>query len=390
MNLHEYQAKALMSEYGIPVTRGRPAKTVEEAIKAAAELGGDGWVVKAQVHAGGRGKAGGVQLVQDSDKLKTEAQRLLGSRLVTHQSGSEGKPVEVVLIEKIQKIKREMYLSMLLDRSSRQLAIIASPDGGMDIEKVAAETPERIYTSPIPTSIGVMPHQVRNIGKILDLDKQQRQELQQLLHNMHRMFMERDLSLVEINPLAIDSDNQLLVLDAKISVDDNAAFRQKELAAMYDHNQDDPREIQARQHQLNYIRLSGQIGCMVNGAGLAMATMDVISLHGGQAANFLDVGGGTTTERVSEAFRIISSDNQVRSILVNIFGGIVRCDMIAKGIIEAVQKASVKLPIVVRLEGTKAKEGLAMLGESGLELQTATDLGSAAQLAIAAANGKKN
>ncbi len=379
-----------MSEYGIPVTRGRPAKTVEEAIKAAAELGGDGWVVKAQVHAGGRGKAGGVQLVQDSDKLKTEAQRLLGSRLVTHQSGSEGKPVEVVLIEKIQKIKREMYLSMLLDRSSRQLAIIASPDGGMDIEKVAAETPERIYTSPIPTSIGVMPHQVRNIGKILDLDKQQRQELQQLLHNMHRMFMERDLSLVEINPLAIDSDNQLLVLDAKISVDDNAAFRQKELAAMYDHNQDDPREIQARQHQLNYIRLSGQIGCMVNGAGLAMATMDVISLHGGQAANFLDVGGGTTTERVSEAFRIISSDNQVRSILVNIFGGIVRCDMIAKGIIEAVQKASVKLPIVVRLEGTKAKEGLAMLGESGLELQTATDLGSAAQLAIAAANGKKN
>ena len=306
---------------------------------------------------------------------------------MTHQSGSEGKPVEGVLIEPTENIKREMYLSMLVDRGSRQLAIVASPDGGMDIEKVAADTPDRICTSPVSTAAGIMPYQVRNIGRLLQVSKQQEKELQALLHNMHRMFLERDLSLVEINPLAVDSGDQLRALDAKIGVDSNASFRQQELADSYDHNQDDPREVQAQKHQLNYIRLSGDIGCMVNGAGLAMATMDVISLHGGKPANFLDVGGGTTAERVCEAFRIISSDQQVRSILVNIFGGIVRCDLIAEGIIEAMRSASIDLPVVVRLEGTKAKEGLAMLGESGLKLETASDLSSAAQMAIAAAGG---
>ena len=385
MNLHEYQAKSLMMDYAIPVPRGYPAKTVDEALAAADKLGGEGWVIKAQVHAGGRGKAGGVRLTGNAGELEKAARDLLGSRLVTHQSGSEGKPVNVVLIEPTENIKKEMYLSMLVDRSRRQVAIIASPDGGMDIEKVAADTPDRIYTSPISTAAGLMPYQTRNIGKLLQLDKEQQKQLQELLVNMHRMFTERDLSLVEINPLAIDSNDQLQVLDAKIGIDDNAAFRQQELAAEYDHSQDDPREVQAQQHQLNYIRLNGDIGCMVNGAGLAMATMDVISLYQGKPANFLDVGGGTTADRVCEAFRIIASDTQVRSILVNIFGGIVRCDMIAEGIVEAMRTADIKLPVVVRLEGTNAREGLEALNASGLKLQTAAELGEAAKVAIAAA-----
>ena len=385
MNLHEYQAKKLLAAYQIPVAPGMPAHDVNETLRCADALGGDGWGIKAQVHAGGRGKAGGVKLVHNRTELEQQARSMLGSQLKTHQSGSEGKPIDTVLVQSIETIARELYLGMLVDRAQRQVAIIASPDGGMDIEQVAATTPERIHTSPIAPATGVMPYQVRRIGHLLQLNREQQQQLSTLLHNMYRLFVDKDLSLVEINPLAVNAQKHLSVLDAKISIDDNALFRQPALAKEYDHRQDDPGEGLARQHQLNYIRLHGNIGCMVNGAGLAMATMDVISLHGGQPANFLDVGGGTTAERVTEAFRIIASDQQVRAILVNIFGGIVRCDLIAEGIINAVRGAEITLPIIVRLEGTRADAGLKLLRESGLKLQTANDLGEAAQQAIAIA-----
>lgn len=385
MNLHEYQAKALLSEYGVPVPAGRPAAFVDEALEAAADLGGDRWVVKAQVHAGGRGKAGGVKKVSGRDELRKTAERLLGSRLVTHQTGRQGQPVERLLIEQPCDIARELYLACLVDRALERVVFIASGEGGMDIEEIAAKHPERILRAVADPIAGLQPYQCREMGFTLGLDDRQVGQLARIMLAIFDMFNARDLSLVEINPLVVTAAEDLLALDAKIQVDDNALFRQKELEALRDPSQEDPKERKAREHGLNYVALEGSIGCMVNGAGLAMATMDLIKLHGGEPANFLDVGGGTTAERVAEAFKIILSDEKVRAILVNIFGGIVRCDLIAEGIIRAVREVGIKIPVIVRLEGTNVEQGRRLLAESGLKVIPATSLTGAAEQAVAAA-----
>ncbi len=338
MNLHEYQAKELFQEHGIPVPRGQVARSPAEAREAARSLGGERWVVKAQVHAGGRGKAGGVVLVDSIERVEAEAERLLGSRLRTHQSGADGLPVTSVLIEEPTDIGRELYMSLLVDRAARRIAFMASAAGGMDIEAVAAETPEKLLFTHVAPSAGLMPWQCRRVGFGLGLDKAQRAALQGLMQGLYRLFESSDASLVEINPLVVTAAGELIALDAKINLDDNALYRQPALAALRDASQEDERELAAAAHELNYISLDGNIGCMVNGAGLAMATMDLVQLHGGRPANFLDVGGGTTAERVSEAFKLILSDDKVEAVLVNIFGGIVRCDLIAEGIIRAVRE----------------------------------------------------
>jgi succinyl-CoA synthetase beta subunit len=387
MNLHEYQAKALFAEYGIPVQDGEVARSAAEAVDQARQLGGDAWLVKAQVHAGGRGKAGGVKFTRDLSELEDAARSLIGSQLVTKQSAPDGQPVNCVLIAAAADIAHELYLGAVVDRASRRIAFMASRAGGMDIEEVAATTPEKIVTVTVDPVLGLQDYQCRKVGFALDMDANQRKQLQAILHGLYRLFNERDLSLVEINPLAILADGSLCALDAKINVDDNALYRQ-EIAGWRDASQEDEKERRAKEFDLNYVTLDGNIACMVNGAGLAMATMDIIKLSGAEPANFLDVGGGTTAERVAEAFKIILSDDKVEAILVNIFGGIVRCDLIAEGIITAVKEVGVGVPVVVRLEGTNVAEGKQLLADSGLSITSADDLADAARKAVAAVGGK--
>ena len=388
MNLHEYQAKLLFNEYGIPVPPGKPAHSVKEASRHAADLGGEGWVVKAQVHAGGRGKAGGVKLAKTKAELDEAVKNMLGSVLVTKQSGPAGNPVNCVLIQNISKIAAELYLGMLVDRGSRRVTVMASRAGGMDIEEVAATEPEKIFTFAIDPILGLQAYQSRELGFSLAMDEKQRKQLINILSRLYCLFTEKDLSLIEINPLIITTDGNLEALDAKVTVDDNALFRQNALAEWRDPTQVDEKENIAKLHDLSYVALDGNIACMVNGAGLAMATMDIIKLHGGSPANFLDVGGGATKERVAEAFKLIVSDMKVKAILVNIFGGIVRCDLIAEGIIAAVKEVGVNVPVVVRLEGTKVAEGKQILNNSDLQIISADDFTDAAKKAVAAAKGE--
>jgi succinyl-CoA synthetase beta subunit len=384
MNLHEYQAKALLAEYGIPVPAGKPAFSVDEALEAAEELGGDTWVVKAQIHGGGRGKAGGVKKVIGQDALEKTAKRLLHTRLVTHQTGAAGQPVERLLIELPCVVMREIYLACLVDRALERIVFIASGAGGMDIEEIAARHPEKILKAVADPVAGLQAYQCREIGFALGLKDKQVTALSRLMLSMFHLFNARDLSLMEINPLAVTSSGDLLALDAKIQVDDNALFRQKALEELRDPTQDDPKEHKAHEFGLNYVALDGNIGCMVNGAGLAMATMDLIKLHGGAPANFLDVGGGITTDKAAEAFKLILSDPNVKAILVNIFGGIVRCDLIAEGVIKAVKEVGVEIPVIVRLEGTNVDQGRALLKRSGLRITSGDSLTDAAKQAVAA------
>jgi succinyl-CoA synthetase beta subunit len=386
MNLHEYQSKRLFADYGIPVPRGIPAETADAAVAAVEELGGELWVVKAQVHAGGRGKAGGVKLAKSLDEVREHAEGMLGVQLVTPQSGPEGLPVNVVYVEEGSSIDRELYLSMLVDREVSRVAFVASAAGGMNIEEVAAETPEKIFTVAIAPDAGLQDYQARQLAFGLGLDKKQMRQFGTLIKRLYRLYQECDASLVEINPLITTGDGDVLALDAKINIESNALFRQPKLVEMRDFSQEDAREREAAEHDLNYVSLDGNIACMVNGAGLAMATMDLIKLHGGEPANFLDVGGGATSERVKEAFKLVLSNKSVSAILVNIFGGIVRCDYIAEGIIAAVKEVGVEVPVIVRLEGTNVKKGRELLKESGLDIIAARDLTDAAEKAIAAAS----
>jgi len=385
VHLHEFQAKQLLSGYGVPLPDGVVVASVDEARAAATRLGGDGWIVKAQVHAGGRGKAGGVLRAEGVDALGEAAARLLGSRLVTRQTGPGGQPISRLLVESPTPIARELYLSLLIDRPRERVAVIASAAGGMEIEEVAAREPQAVLRVVVDPVAGLQPYQVRRIGFGLGLDEAPRKALGSLLPRLFRIFRDKDLSLLEINPLVVTPAGTLVALDAKVQVDDNALYRQTELAGWLDPTQEDPRETEARRFDLNYIALEGDIACMVNGAGLAMATMDLIKLHGGAPANFLDVGGGTTADKVAEAFKLILSDPKVKAILVNIFGGIVRCDLIAEGIIKAVREVGVDRPLVVRLEGTNAEQGRALLAESGLPLTAASDLTDAAVKAVGSA-----
>lgn len=385
MNLHEYQAKQLFEAYGISVPSGQPAGTGSEARAKALQLGGERWVVKAQVHSGGRGKAGGVVLANSPVEVEQAADRLIGSRLVTHQSGAEGLSVNTVLVEEVGELARELYLSALVDRGSARVIFMASAEGGMDIEDVAAKTPEKILSCKISPAAGLQAYQSREIAFGLGLAGEQMLALHRIMVAMYRLLLDKDLSQIEINPLVVTQEGQLMALDAKINVDDNALCAHPDIAGMRDAAQEDPAETAAREHDLSYVTLNGAIGCMVNGAGLAMATLDVIKLYGGEPANFLDVGGGTTAAKVAAAFKLILSDHKVRAVLVNIFGGIVRCNLIAEGIIAAVKEVGVTIPVVVRLEGTNAEEGRRLLDASGLALTSASDLDDAAKKAVEAA-----
>ena len=385
MNLHEYQSKRLFAEYGIPVPRGIAAKSPNTAVEAAKKLGGELWVVKAQVHAGGRGKAGGVKLARSYAEVHRYAEAMLGSRLVTHQSGPDGLPVNIVYVEEGSEIERELYLSMLVDREVSRVAFIASAAGGMDIEQVAAETPEKIFTIAIAPDAGLQDYQARQLAFGLELDKKQMRQFGNLIKRMYQLYLECDASLVEVNPLIVTKSGDVLALDARINIETNALYRQPKLVELRDITQEDDKEREAAAHDLNYVSLEGDIACMVNGAGLAMATMDLIKLHGGEPANFLDVGGGATKDRVAEAFKLILSNENVATILVNIFGGIVRCDLIAEGIIAAVKEVGVSVPVVVRLEGTNVNQGRELLAGSGLDIISADDLTDAARKAVAAA-----
>jgi succinyl-CoA synthetase beta subunit len=388
MNLHEYQAKLLFKEYGIPVSPGLPATSVEEAVKNATSLGGNGWVVKAQVHAGGRGKAGGVKLAHTMDQVKEYTQGMLGKRLVTKQSSAEGNPVNCVLIQTMSDIESELYLGMLVDRGKRRVVVMGSRAGGMDIEEVAEHEPEKIFTFFVDPIMGLQDFQSRKMGFELALNDKQIKQLTVSLRGLYKLFIEKDLSLVEINPLIITKSGDIEALDGKVTVDDNAMYRHTDLEKWRDESQENEMENIAKRFDLNYVALDGNIACMVNGAGLAMATMDIIKLHGGEPANFLDVGGGATKERVAEAFKLIVSDKKVKAILVNIFGGIVRCDLIAEGIINAVKEVGVNVPVVVRLQGTKVNEGKDLLNKSGLKIISADDLTDAANKVVAASKGE--
>jgi succinyl-CoA synthetase beta subunit len=384
MNIHEYQAKALLREFGVPVTRGLAAFTVEEAVKAAHQLGGPVWVVKAQIHAGGRGKAGGVKVVKSIEDVQKEAERLLGSTLVTHQTGPVGRQVRRLYVEEGSAIAKEFYLSMLVDRATSRIAIVASTEGGMDIEKVAHDTPDKIVTIEVDPVTNICPHHVRRLSKALGLDADQQKQMSPLLTNLHGAFVDKDMSLLEINPLVVTKDGKLICLDAKIGFDDNALYRHADVTALRDLNEEDEKEVEASKYDLNYITLDGTIGCMVNGAGLAMATMDIIKLYGAEPANFLDVGGGATKEKVASAFKIITADPKVKGILVNIFGGIMRCDVIAEGVVAAVKEVGLRVPLVVRLEGTNVDRGKQIINESGLNVISADDLDDAAQKIVGA------
>ncbi len=382
MNLHEYQSKELFAEYAIPIPKGEVADSPDSAVAVAKTLGGSLWVVKAQVHAGGRGKAGGVKVVNDLDAVRAAAAAMIGTTLVTHQTGPEGLPVRQVYVEVGSKIEREIYLSLVLNRDAGRLAFVASAAGGMDIEEVAEHTPEKIMRVDVNPTSGLQDFQCRQLAFGLRFKGAQIDQFGKIAHAIYRMYLERDASLVEVNPLIVTAEGNLLALDAKINIEDNALFRHKDLAAWRDISQEDPMERKAAEHDLNYVSLDGNIACMVNGAGLAMATMDLIQLHGGKPANFLDVGGGATKERVAAAFKLILSNPKVSAILINIFGGIVRCDIIAEGIISAVKEVGVSLPVIVRLEGTNALLAREILASSGLALTPASDLTDAAVKAV--------
>jgi succinyl-CoA synthetase beta subunit len=384
MNFHEYQAKQLFADYGIAVPAGRVARTPEEAVDAAKAIGGAFWVVKAQIHAGGRGKAGGVKLAKTYDDVREYAKGMLGTKMETYQSAGVALPVDSVLVTQATDIAQELYLSVLVDRSSKAITFIASADGGVEIEKTAVENPDAIKTLDVNYVQGLQPYQCRDMGFALGLNAKQVGQLTKIMMGLYKLFNEKDLALVELNPLAILTSGDLAVLDGKINSDDNATFRHPELAAMRDIRQEDETEVLASQHDLNYVTMNGNIGCMVNGAGLAMATMDVIKLNGGEPANFLDVGGGANKERVTEAFKLILRDDDVKAIFVNIFGGIVRCDMIAEGIIAAVKEVDVKVPVIVRLEGTNVEKGKELLKNSGLAITPADDINDGAKKAVAA------
>ncbi len=385
MNLHEYQGKQLFAAYGLPVSKGFAVDTPEEAAQACEKIGGDKWVVKAQVHAGGRGKAGGVKLVDTPAQAAEFAQNWLGKNLVTYQTDENGQPVSKILVETCTDIADELYLGAVVDRASRRVVFMASTEGGVEIEKVAEETPEKILKATIDPLVGPQPYQGRELGFKLGLNKEQVGQFTKIFMGLAKLFLEKDLALIEINPLVIKEDGDLHCLDAKIGVDGNSVYRHKDLQEMNDPSQEDAREAEAAEWDLNYVALDGNIGCMVNGAGLAMGTMDIVALHGGFPANFLDVGGGATKERVAHAFKLILSDSKVKAVLVNIFGGIVRCDMIAEGIIGAVKEVGVNVPVVVRLEGTNADLGNKVLSESGLDIIAAESLTDAAQQAVKAA-----
>ena len=387
MNIHEHQAKALLAKYGVKVPDGYPAFSVDEAVEVAGRLKGDVKVVKAQIHAGGRGKAGGVKVVKSIDEVRTEAQAMLGKILVTHQTGPAGKEVKRLFIEEGCKIERELYFSMLIDRATSQVSIICSTEGGMDIEAVASETPQKILTLSIKPSTGIRAHHIRRIAKALRLSGEAAKQATPLVTGLYDAFCANDASLIEINPLVVNSDEELVALDAKMGFDDNALFRQKEILALRDLSEEDPAEVKASEYDLNYIKLDGNIGCMVNGAGLAMATMDIIQLEGGVPANFLDVGGSATADRVTEAFKIILSDKNVEGILVNIFGGIMRCDVIATGVVQAARALGLTKPLVVRLEGTNVEAGKEILTSSGLAIIPADNLAEAASKIVAAVKG---
>ena len=388
MNLHEYQGKALFAEFGLPVSTGLAVETADAAITAANEIGGERWVVKAQVHAGGRGKAGGVKLVESAEAAGEFAQEWLGKRLVTYQTDAQGQPVSRILVEACTDIADELYLGAVVDRASRRIVFMASTEGGVEIEKVAHETPEKILKAEIDPMVGPQPFQGRDLAFRLGLAGAQVKQFVGIFMGLAKLFAERDLSLIEVNPLVITDDGNLHCLDAKVVVDSNALYRQPELEAMHDPSQEDEREAHAAQWELNYVALDGNIGCMVNGAGLAMGTMDIVKLHGGAPANFLDVGGGATKERVTEAFKIILSDDNVKAVLINIFGGIVRCDLIAEGVIGAVEEVGVTVPVVVRLEGNNAARGREVLAGSGLNIEAAESLADAAQKVVVAAGGE--
>ena len=387
MNLHEYQAKALFAEYGLPVSKGQAVDTPEQAAAAAADIGGDRWVVKAQVHAGGRGKAGGVKLVNSAEEAAAFAEQWLGKKLVTYQTDAEGQPVSKILVESCTDIDQELYLGAVLDRATRRVVFMASTEGGVEIEKVAEETPEKILKASIDPLTGAQAYQGRDLAFRLGLLGAQIKQFTQLFMGLAALFNDLDLALLEINPLVITSEGNLHCLDGKINIDSNALYRQPKLQVMHDPSQEDEREAQAAKWELNYVALDGNIGCMVNGAGLAMGTMDIVQLHGGRPANFLDVGGGATRERVSEAFKIILSDQNVAAVLVNIFGGIVRCDLIAEGVIGAVEEVGVKVPVVVRLEGNNAELGREVLASSGLNIIAADSLSDAAEKVVVEASG---
>ncbi|RRJ84951.1 ADP-forming succinate--CoA ligase subunit beta [Aestuariirhabdus litorea] len=388
MNLHEYQGKQLFAEYGLPVSKGYACDTPEEAAQAADRIGGNKWVVKAQVHAGGRGKAGGVKLVDSKDAIREFAQNWLGKNLVTYQTDENGQPVSKILVESCTDIAEELYLGAVVDRATRRIVFMASTEGGVEIEKVAEETPEKILKTEIDPLVGAQPYQGRELGFKLGLNNDQVKQFTKIFLGLAKLFQDKDLALIEINPLVITDEGNLHCLDAKLGVDGNALYRQPQVREMNDPSQEDEREAHAAQWELNYVALDGTIGCMVNGAGLAMGTMDIVALHGGFPANFLDVGGGATKERVTEAFKIILSDDNVKAVLVNIFGGIVRCDLIAEGIIGAVKEVGVEVPVVVRLEGNNAELGSKVLAESGLDIIAATSLTDAAQQVVKAAEGK--
>ena len=388
MNLHEHQSKELFRQFTIPVPDGEAAFDAEQAVSIAKKLGGDSWIIKAQVHAGGRGKAGGVKIVRSESELKQVATDFLGSNLVTHQTDSLGLPISRVLVESLSDIDREIYLGALIDRGSRRIVFMASTEGGMDIEEVAANQPEKILKVQVDPIVGLQGYQTRQIAFGLGLAGDQIKQLAMIMNSLYQICTKHDVSLIEINPLIVTKQGQLMALDAKVGIDDNALYRQKTLVELRDKTQEDARELEADEHGLNYVPLDGNIGCMVNGAGLAMATMDEIKLQGGEPANFLDVGGGTTAEKVAEAFKLILSDEKVKAILVNIFGGIVRCDLIADGIIRAVKEVGVTIPVIVRLEGTNVDQGKALLAESDVDIISAEDLEDGAKKAVAAIGGQ--
>lgn len=388
MNLHEYQAKQLFAEYGLPVSTGYACDTPEEAAEAADKIGGDMWVVKCQVHAGGRGKAGGVKLVKSKEEIKEFAANWLGKNLVTYQTDENGQPVSKILVESCTDIANELYLGAVVDRSTRRVVFMASTEGGVEIEQVAEETPHLIHKAAIDPLVGPQAYQARNLGFKLGLNPTQMKQFTKVFMGLANMFIEHDFALLEINPLVITDEGNIHCLDGKIGVDSNALYRQPKIREMHDPSQEDEREAHAAKFELNYVALDGNVGCMVNGAGLAMGTMDIVNLHGGKPANFLDVGGGATKERVAEAFKIILSDDNVKAVLVNIFGGIVRCDMIAEGIIGAVKEVGVEVPVVVRLEGTNAELGAKVLAESDLDIIAAKSLTDAAEQVVKAAEGK--
>lgn len=384
MNIHEYQAKQVLKEFGVPVPRGGVAFSADEAVKVAEELGGPVWVVKAQIHAGGRGKGGGVKVVKSIDEVREEASRMLGMTLVTHQTGPEGKEVGRVYVEEGSDIARELYLSALVDRATSRISFIASTEGGMDIEEVAENTPEKILTISVDPASGISAHHGRQIAFALGLEGDQVKQATKLITNLYHAVVEKDMSLLEINPLVVTGAGDIICLDAKVNFDSNALYRQPDIVELRDLAEEDPAEIEASKYDLSYIKLDGKIGCMVNGAGLAMATMDIIKLYGSEPANFLDVGGGATKEKVTEAFKIILSDENVEGILVNIFGGIMRCDIIAEGVVAAAKELSLTVPLVVRLEGTNVEQGKEIMANSGLPIIPADNLNDAAEKIVAA------